>query len=133
MSEANNIINIYIDGSCINNGNPNAQAGYGVYFKKDDERNEYARVIGKQSNNTGELTALIRAIEIVYDKLNIQSSTIKINIYTDSEYVIKSPCPIDGSKILDGLFKINSNTFSLSSLWVVKYCPNLCFVVIGCI
>ena len=89
MSEANNIINIYIDGSCINNGNPNAQAGYGVYFKKDDERNEYARVIGKQSNNTGELTALIRAIEIVYDNLNIQSSTIKINIYTDSEYVIK--------------------------------------------
>lgn len=43
---------------------------------------------------------------------------------------IKSPCPIDGSKILDGAFKINSKTFSLSSLLVVKYCPKLCFFVI---
>ena len=33
MSEVIKIINIYIDGSCINNGYPNALAGYGVYFK----------------------------------------------------------------------------------------------------
>jgi len=89
MSEIIKIINIYIDGSCINNGSQNAQAGYGVYFKHNDERNEYARVIGKQTNNTGELTALIRAIEIVSDELNKLQPNIKINIYTDSEYVIK--------------------------------------------
>ena len=80
-------LNIYIDGSCINNGSPRAIAGYGVYFKKDDVRNEYARVVGKQTNNTGELTAFIRAIEIMLDELN--KTPIKINIYTDSEYVIK--------------------------------------------
>ena len=89
MSEVIKIINIYIDGSCINNGYPNALAGYGVYFKKDDERNEYARVVGKQTNNTGELTALIRAVEIILDDLNKSQPNIKINIYTDSEYVIK--------------------------------------------
>ena len=89
MSELIKIINIYIDGSCINNGSQNALAGYGVYFKDNDERNEYARVIGKQTNNTGELTALIRAIEIVSDELNKLQPNIKINIYTDSEYVIK--------------------------------------------
>ena len=89
MSELIKIINIYIDGSCINNGSHNAQAGYGVYFKDNDERNEYSRVIGKQTNNTGELTALIRAIEIVSDELNKLKPNIKINIYTDSEYVIK--------------------------------------------
>jgi ribonuclease HI len=89
MSEAIKIINIYIDGSCINNGSINAQAGYGVYFKKNDDRNESARVIGKQTNNTGELTALIRAIEIVTDELEKTIPIIKINIYTDSEYVIK--------------------------------------------
>lgn len=87
-------INIYIDGSCINNGSPNAKAGYGVYFKPDDERNEYARVVGKQTNNTGELTAFIRAVEKMRDELvNTQSSASlavnKINIYTDSEYVLK--------------------------------------------
>lgn len=74
--------NIYVDGACINNGKPNAIAGYAIYFNKDDERNEYARVKGKQSNNTGELTAIIRALEISKD-IN------EINIYTDSEYVIK--------------------------------------------
>lgn len=84
-------INIYIDGSCINNGSPNAKAGYGVYFKPDDERNEYARVVGKQTNNTGELTAFIRAVEKMRDELvNAHSlAANKINIYTDSEYVIK--------------------------------------------
>jgi ribonuclease HI len=90
----NEIINIYIDGSCINNGYPNALAGYGVYFNHDDKRNEYARVVGKQTNNTGELTAFIRAIEIMYDELNKSPPpSNKINIYTDSEYVIKCAGP----------------------------------------
>jgi len=96
MCEAanNEIINIYIDGSCINNGYPNAIAGYGVYFNNDDKRNEYARVVGKQTNNTGELTAFIRAIEIMYDELNkTPPPSNKINIYTDSEYVIKCAGP----------------------------------------
>ena len=83
------IVNIYIDGSCIHNGSPNAIAGYGVYFKNNDSRNEYARVVGKQTNNTGELTAFIRAVEIMYEELNRPQSNSKINIYTDSEYVIK--------------------------------------------
>jgi ribonuclease HI len=82
-------INIYIDGSCIHNGSPNAIAGYGVYFKADDERNEYARVVGKQTNNTGELTAFIRAVEKMQDELTKTPVVKKINIYTDSEYVIK--------------------------------------------
>ena len=79
-------INVYIDGSCIYNGKPNAKAGYAVYFGEDDVRNEYNRVIGKQSNNTGELTAFIRSIEILQDEIK-QGTTI--HIYTDSEYVIK--------------------------------------------
>ena len=76
-------INVYIDGSCINNGKENACAGYGVYFKENDTKNEYGRVEGKQTNNTGELTGIIRALEILSDV------DIKINIYTDSEYVMK--------------------------------------------
>jgi ribonuclease HI len=93
------IVNIYIDGSCINNGSPNAIAGYGVYFNNDDKRNEYARVVGKQTNNTGELTAFIRAIEIMFDELTKTPPPFnKINIYTDSEYVIKCAGPY-GSKL----------------------------------
>jgi ribonuclease HI len=79
-------INVYIDGACFNNGQHNAKAGYGVYFGQDDTRNEYGAINGKQSNNTGELTAFIRSIEILEN--DIQKNT-KIHIYTDSAYVIK--------------------------------------------
>ena len=79
-------IDVYIDGSCINNGKMNAKAGYGVFFTHDDIRNESNVVEGKQTNNTGELTAMIRALEIL--KKEIEDKRI-INIYTDSEYVMK--------------------------------------------
>jgi ribonuclease HI len=81
-----NSICVYIDGSCSNNGKNNAKAGYGVFFEFDNPRNENGVVNGKQTNNTGELTAFIRAIEILKEEINEKK---KINIYTDSEYVIK--------------------------------------------
>jgi len=77
---------VYIDGACTNNGKENAKAGYGVYFSEDDSRNDYGRVIGKQSNNTGELTACIRSMEILENEIKEKK---EIDIYTDSEYVMK--------------------------------------------
>jgi len=79
-------IKVYIDGACTNNGKPNAKAGYGVFFSDDDPRNESDTVKGKQSNNTGELTAFIRSLEIL-EKERKENKTI--DLYTDSEYVIK--------------------------------------------
>jgi len=102
------VVNIYIDGSCINNGSPNAIAGYGVYFKNDDKRNDYARVVGKQTNNTGELTAFIRAVEIMHDELTkTPPPANKINIYTDSEYVIKCAGPY-GDKLAKNEWKTST-------------------------
>lgn len=95
-------INVYIDGSCINNGSPHAKAGYGVFFSKGDERNEYARVEGKQTNNTGELTGIIRALEILHKEIEEKR---QINIYTDSEYVMKC-----AGSYGDKLFKNNWKT-----------------------
>ena len=80
------IINVYTDGACSNNGKPNAKAGYGVYFAENDPRNDYGTVVGKQSNNTGELTGFIRAIEILEEDI---AQNKEIHLYTDSEYVIK--------------------------------------------
>jgi ribonuclease HI len=80
------MINIYIDGSCSNNGYKTAKAGYAVYFGENNPKNEYNVVKGKQTNNTGEITAFIRAIELSQDDIE---GGVKINIYTDSEYVIK--------------------------------------------
>lgn len=80
------MINVYIDGACTNNGQKNAVAGYGVFFAENDPRNDSGIVDGKQTNNTGELTAFIKVHEIL--KKEIRDKKL-IHIYTDSEYVIK--------------------------------------------
>lgn len=79
-------LNVYIDGACIYNGYTNAKAGYAVFFGENDARNEYKQVSGKQSNNTAELTAFIRCVQILATEVDAQQP---VCIYTDSEYVIK--------------------------------------------
>lgn len=81
------MINVYTDGACTNNGKHNALSGYGVYFSENDPRNESKIIQGdKHTNNIAELTAFIRALEILSEEIK---NNEQINIYTDSEYVIK--------------------------------------------
>jgi ribonuclease HI len=78
-------MNVYIDGACVHNGQPNAKAAYAVWFGHGDPRNESGLVAGKQSNNTGEITAFIRCLEIIA----ADDRVTDIAIHSDSEYVIK--------------------------------------------
>jgi len=80
------IIHVYTDGSCINNGKPNAIAGMGIYFGEDDPRNVSRKVDGKQTNNTAELGAILLACEILKKEI---AEKKRIVIYSDSEYAIK--------------------------------------------
>lgn len=81
------MINVYIDGACSNNGKINALSGYGIYFSDNDPRNEYEKIQGsKHTNNIAELSAFIRVLEILNKEIIDKDD---INIYTDSEYVIK--------------------------------------------
>lgn len=79
---------IYTDGACSNNGYANAKAGYGIYFSPNSKIKPNYKVSLrvpeslKQSNNVGELLAIIHAIQIL-EKENFNS---KVNIYTDSKY-----------------------------------------------
>lgn len=98
-------IHVYVDGACSNNGKPNAKAGYGVYFTENDLRNESRPVIGKQSNNSGELTAFIRALEILEKEIENKET---INVYIDSEYVIKCATSY-GSKLAKNDWKTSNN------------------------
>lgn len=77
-------LNIYTDGACFNNGKSNAKAGLGVYIPEYDLKIS-ERVKGKQSNNTAELKALIKAHECILEK----DKKRLIRIYSDSEYSIK--------------------------------------------
>jgi ribonuclease HI len=76
---------VYTDGSCINNGKPNAKAGIGIYFGDKDPRNVSQRIYGKQTNNVAELTAVIELYGIIEKDIEDEK---KIGICTDSKYVI---------------------------------------------
>ena len=77
---------VYTDGSCSNNGRENAIAGIGIYFGENDTRNVSQRVIGKQSNNTAELGAIIHLYGIIENDI---LSGKKIAIVSDSNYAIR--------------------------------------------
>src|SRR6056297_518147 len=73
------MIEIYTDGACSGNPGP---AGIGVVIIINNKTNEYSEYIGYGTNNIAELTAVLRALELIKDK----DQMLKIN--TDSQYVI---------------------------------------------
>jgi len=77
---------VYTDGSCSNNGKADAKAGIGIYFGENDSRNVSRLVIGKQSNNTAELGAILHLYDIIENDLLIGK---KIGVVSDSEYAIR--------------------------------------------
>ena len=77
-------ITVYTDGACINNGRENAATGSGTWYGENDPHNTSTRVAHKkQSNQTGELMAVLEAL-----KNNLPESNLKI--VSDSKYVIDS-------------------------------------------
>jgi ribonuclease HI len=75
-------IEIYTDGACFNNGKQNARCGAGIWFGENDQRNLAIRTPGtSQSNQIGELTATVLAIQAV-------PHFVPIKLVTDSTYVI---------------------------------------------
>lgn len=77
---------VYTDGACSNNGKPNAEAGFGIYFGEDDTRNVSQRLDGAQTNNAAELSAIIEAYCIIENDI---VDGKKVAIVTDSEYAMK--------------------------------------------
>tara|TARA_B000000609_G_C24176494_1_gene354412 strand:+ start:1298 stop:1732 length:435 start_codon:yes stop_codon:yes gene_type:complete len=77
------MINIYTDGSCVTS---TRKGGWGVFIQYDNNEFEYYGQESETTNNRMEIYAVIRALEIVKDKF---SSEKEINIYIDSNYVVK--------------------------------------------
>ena len=73
----------YTDGACTNNGKLDAKCGSGVWIDMNHPLNKATRIPGEnQSNQIGELTAVIEAVGIL-------PNYHKLTIITDSRYVIK--------------------------------------------
>jgi len=82
QAQAEEIV-VYTDGSCINNGQEDAQAGSGIWYGENDPRNKALKVPGKaQSNQTGELYAVLHVARTT-------PKEIPLLIKSDSEYVIE--------------------------------------------
>jgi ribonuclease HI len=77
---------VYTDGSCSNNGSQHAAAGIGVYFGERDPRNISQKVVGRQTNNTAELSAIIEALKALMPALEAGENA---TIVSDSEYAIR--------------------------------------------
>lgn len=77
-----NPIVIYTDGSCINNGDEDAQAGSGIWYGVNDIRNSAIKLPGPiQTNQVGEVAAILQVV-------NTNSHFTPLHIKTDSKYVI---------------------------------------------
>ncbi|KAI0316626.1 ribonuclease H-like domain-containing protein, partial [Amylostereum chailletii] len=74
---------VYTDGSCLGNGSPRAAAGAGIYWGPGASGNTAARVPGAQTNNRGELYAILLATVAT-------PLSRSLKIYTDSQYSTRS-------------------------------------------
>jgi ribonuclease HI len=74
---------IYTDGACENNGKANAKAGAGIWIAEGSDKNKAFRIPGnEQSNQIGELTAIIKALETT-------PNCTPLLIKSDSRYAIE--------------------------------------------
>jgi ribonuclease HI len=88
------MINVFTDGACSNNGKINAKAGMGIFIPELNIKISKL-VVGKQTNNVAELSAIIEVFNILKDKLNNE-----IIIYTDSKISL-GWCTYTGKKYDD--------------------------------
>ncbi|SJX62335.1 related to Ribonuclease H [Sporisorium reilianum f. sp. reilianum] len=80
-----NVVFVFTDGACIDNGKPSARAGWAIHFPDPELRHlsDSDRVFGRrQSNQRAELFALIRAAYVT------RAETRQVVILTDSQYAI---------------------------------------------
>ena len=81
-TQSGNPTTVYTDGACINNGDEDATAGYGVWYGENDQRNVSERVpLRTQSNQTGELMAILHTV-------SHHPKDEDIRILTDSRYAV---------------------------------------------
>ena len=77
--DTGNIVEIFTDGAC--SGNP-GKGGYCAILKYGDERREISGYERKTTNNRMEMTAVIKALELL-------KRPCRIKVFTDSNYVVK--------------------------------------------
>lgn len=81
-------INIFTDGSAINNGTPIASGGFGIYMVEPNIRISMPYVVELATNQRCELYAILRALELVMVQILEKKMVDHVIIYSDSMYCI---------------------------------------------
>ena len=79
---------LYADGSCHNNGKPDAKAGWGIVFHREGEHKHASTkglVPGAQTNNRAELSAVINGIDALLEFT--KGEPFELTVRTDSSYI----------------------------------------------
>jgi ribonuclease HI len=116
-SDVVKVLNIYTDGSSINNGREGARAGIGVYFGPDDIRNVSCPVKGEQTNQNAELQALHIGVSLAAYELSANPHLSQVNIMTDSAYSINCVTVWFKSWVRNG-WKTSSGGSVKHRLWI---------------
>ena len=81
---------VFTDGACRNNGKVGARGSYGVHFSKEMNKPDISKLLcesEKQTNNVGEVTAMIEAYPHIREVLDSNPSD-EVVIVSDSTYAI---------------------------------------------
>lgn len=78
---------VYTDGACSKNGSKHAQASWAVWIPSKPDWSASGRVDGDvQTNNRGELTAILESFKALRANLGTGCNQLDVTIFTDSEY-----------------------------------------------
>lgn len=93
MQENKDIIYVFTDGNCKNNGKKNAKAGYCVFFTENEDSiyydlNKSGIIINEPTNQKAELTAMYELFCIIEENKELFKNKTT-NICSDSLYTIK--------------------------------------------
>jgi ribonuclease HI len=89
-----NILHIFTDGACTNNGKKNASAAWGALVVSDmghivlDRYSGAVPIREPQTNQRAELRGLLRGVEIAEEQLRGKKEITKVQIWSDSQYSI---------------------------------------------
>lgn len=83
-------VEVFTDGSTVNNGKKNASGGIGVFFYGEEFNNLSEKYNSDNvTNQKCEILAIIKSLQIIKSKFGRHSKKINVLIHTDSEYCIK--------------------------------------------
>lgn len=100
---------IYTDGACKGNPGP---GGWGVLILLENEQIELSGGSKETTNNQMELTAVIKA-------LNFFEKKIKVDLYTDSKYVMDGITDYIKKWKINGWQTANKKTVKNMNLWKI--------------